>query len=266
MRRILTKKCQLGLFERPFARRRLIDTIRSEEHLELARKAVAQSQVLLKNKGGILPLADDASIYVVGRNADNTCNQAGALTIQWQGVPGADAIEGTSILEGMREVAPDAEITFSEDGSAPVGDSDVAVVVVGETPYAEGYGDVGGPNWPYGEPIQGTEDKSLRLQRGDEAVVEEVCSVAPRCVVLVVSGRPQIVTDQLGDIDGLVASWLPGSEGAGVADVLFGERGFTGRLSVSWPRRTRQEPINVGDDDYDPLFRYGHGLTTEATR
>ena len=83
--------------------------------------------------------------------------------------------------------------------------------------------------------------------------------------MLVVSGRPQIVTGQVPDIDALVASWLPGSQGEGVADVLFGERAFSGKLSVSWPRRTRQEPINIGDEDYDPLFRYGFGLTTERT-
>ena len=83
--------------------------------------------------------------------------------------------------------------------------------------------------------------------------------------MLVISGRPQIVTGQLPDIDALVASWLPGSEGAGVADVLFGERAFSGKLSFSWPRRSRQQPINLGDENYNPLFRYGFGLTTERT-
>ena len=266
--RILTKKFQLGLFEKPFARRGQMDSIGSDKHLELARKAAAQSQVLLKNEGDVLPLAGDANVYVAGRSADNIGMQAGGWTIQWQGVVGEESeeIAGTTILEGMREVAPDADITFSENASAPMTGSDVGVVVVGETPYSEGFGDVGGPTWPYGEPIQAEEEKSLRLQPGDRAVVDKVCSAVPECVVLVVSGRPQIVTGQLADIDGLVASWLPGSAGEGVADVLFGERAFSGKLSFSWPRRTRQEPINVGDADYDPLFRYGHGLTTEATR
>ena len=265
VRRILTKKFQLGLFEKPFARRGLIDSIRSDEHLELARRAAAKSQVLLKNRRQALPLEQDATVYVAGRSADNIGNQAGGWTIQWQGVPGADAIEGTSILEGMQQVAPEADITFSEDASAPMAGHDVGVVVVGETPYSEGFGDVGGPTWPDGAPIQEEEEKSLRLQPGDRAVVEEVCSTLPTCVVLVVSGRPQIVTGQLPEIDALVASWLPGSEGGGVADVLFGERAFSGKLSFSWPRRTRQQPINLGDENYNPLFRYGFGLTTERT-
>ncbi len=265
VRRILTKKFELGLFEKPFARRGQMDSIRSDKHLELARRAAAQSQVLLKNKGGVLPLEQDAKIYVAGRNANNIGNQAGGWTLQWQGVPGADVIPGNSILEGMQQVAPGADITFSEDASAPMAGNDVGVVVVGETPYAEGFGDVGGPNWPYGASIQAEENKSLKLQEGDRAVINDVCSALPKCVVLVVSGRPQIVTKQLPKMDALVASWLPGSQGEGVADVLFGERAFQGKLSVSWPRTTRQEPINVGDENYDPLFAYGFGLTTERT-
>ncbi len=95
-------------------------------------------------------------------------------------------------------------------------------------------------------------------------VIDEVCAAIETCVVLVVSGRPQVLTDQLDQIDALVASWLPGSEGAGVADVLFGERRFTGRLSMTWPRSEDQVPINVGDADYDPLFPYGFGLRTRG--
>jgi beta-glucosidase len=93
-----------------------------------------------------------------------------------------------------------------------------------------------------------------------------VCSVIETCIVLIVSGRPQLITDQLDEMDALVASWLPGSEGAGVADVLFGRRGFTGKLSVTWPRSEDQVPINVGDADYDPLFAYGFGLRTKPAR
>jgi beta-glucosidase len=266
VRRILTKKFQLGLFEQPFAPRELIADIGSDEHRAVARRAAAESQVLLKNSGGLLPLSRNAKVYVAGRNADDIGNQAGGWTLQWQGVNGADVIPGTSVLEGMRQVAPDAQITYSADGSAPAGDSDVGVVVVGETPYAEGYGDVGGPEWPFGTPQQREEEKSLELTAGDRAVVDRVCGAVEKCVVLVVSGRPQIVTPQLGEIDALVASWLPGSEGAGVADVLFGRRGFTGTLPVSWPRTAAQEPVNVGDRTYDPLFRYGFGLTTGRTR
>ena len=166
----------------------------------------------------------------------------------------------TTILEGIREVAP--HVTFSADGTAPANGASVGVVVVGETPYAEGFGDVGGPVCGWCTPPQ-QEPKSLTLQPADRAVVDRVCAAVPTCVVLIVSGRPQVVTDQLPSIDALVASWLPGSEGAGVADVLFGRRPFTGRLSVTWPATVAQVPINVGDRDYHPLYPYGWGLSTK---
>ncbi len=162
-------------------------------------------------------------------------------------------------------MAPGARVTYSADASAPTAGSDVGVVVVGETPYAEGYGDVGGPECGWCTLPQ-QEEKSLTLQPGDRAVVDKVCAAIATCVVLVVSGRPQVLTDQLGRIDALVASWLPGSEGAGVADVLFGRRPFTGRLSMTWPRSADQVPINVGDADYRPLYLYGWGPRTDAGR
>ncbi|HEX6337370.1 MAG TPA: glycoside hydrolase family 3 protein [Jiangellaceae bacterium] len=261
VRRILRAKYRLGLFEEPFASTDNLDQVGSPEHRAIAREAVAKSQVLLKNSGDALPLSKDANVYVAGRNADNIGNQAGGWTIEWQGASG-DIIPGTTILEGIREVAPEATVTFSEDASAPMNGADVGVVVVGETPYAEGYGDIGGPECGFCTPEQ-LEEKSLSLLPGDQEVVDEVCSAIETCVVLIVSGRPQVVTDQLDDMDALVASWLPGSEGAGVADVLFGERPFTGRLPMSWPRTEDQVPINVGDAEYDPLFPYGWGLSTE---
>jgi len=264
VRRILRTKFRLGLFEHPFASPSNVDTVGSARHRAVARQAAAQSQVLLKNSGRALPLRRDANIYVAGRNADNIGNQAGGWTIAWQGLSG-DTIEGTTILEGIREVAPRARVTYSPDGSAPTGDADVAVVVVGETPYAEGFGDVGGPECGFC-PAELQEEKSLSLQPGDRAVIEKVCDAIATCVVLVVSGRPQVLTDQLGRIDALVASWLPGSEGAGVADVLFGRRPFTGRLPMTWPRSADQVPINVGDADYRPLFPYGWGLRTRSGR
>jgi beta-glucosidase len=265
--RILRAKFELGLFEHPFATADNVDQLGSAEHRELARKAVAESQVLLKNDGNVLPLSDDGNVYVAGRNADDIGNQAGGWTIRWQGISG-DVIPGTTILEGIREVAQDATVTFSEDASAPMTGQDVGIVVVGETPYSEGFGDVGGPRWGF-DPEDGgvlREAKSLELQPGDQAVVDDVCSVIETCIVLIVSGRPQLIADQLDEMDALVASWLPGSEGAGVADALFGRRGFTGKLSVTWPRSEDQVPINVGDADYDPLFAYGFGLRTKPAR
>ena len=268
VRRILTRKFQLGLFEHPYADRTNLDQIGSAAHRDVARRAAAESQVLLKNAGGVLPLAGDAKVYVAGRNANNMGNQNGGWTLTWQGFSGNNSQPGTTILQGIREVAPDAQVTFSEDASAPMTGSDVGVVVVGETPYAEGFGDVGGPLWAYDPADNGQprEPKTMELKDGDRAVIDKVCSAVEKCVVLVVSGRPQVIGDQLGDIDALVASWLPGTEGAGVADVLFGKRPFTGQLSLTWPRSADQEPINVGDASYDPAFPFGWGLRTDSAR
>jgi beta-glucosidase len=139
------------------------------------------------------------------------------------------------------------------------------VVVVGETPYAEGYGDVGGPQWAFdpGDDNVPRPVKDMQLSAADKAAVDKVCAAAATCTVIVVSGRPLIVDPaQLGEIDALVAAWLPGSEGEGVADTLFGDAPYTGRLPVTWPRTIDQEPINVGDADYDPLYPFGYGLRT----
>lgn len=244
--RILTAKFELGLFENPYTDRRYADTIGSPAHRAVARRAVAESQVLLKNSGRALPLRRNEEIYVAGTNADDIGNQAGGWTVTWQGQSG-DIIPGTTILEGIRQNS--RNVTYSEDASAPMSGSDVGVVVIGETPYAEGVGDVGNGH-------------TLNLSDADKANIDKVCGAIETCVVLDVAGRPQIVTDRLPKMDAFVMSWLPGSEGAGVSDVLFGKRPFKGRLPVSWPRSEDQEPVNIGDRDYDPLFPYGYGLRT----
>jgi beta-glucosidase len=267
VRRILTKKFELGLFEKPYTDRTHLAQVGSPQHRALAREAVAKSQVLLKNAGGLLPLKKNAKVYVAGRNADDIGNQAGGWTLSWQGASGQHRIPGNTILDGIRQVAPGAQVTYSKDGSAPTTGSDVAVVVIGETPYSEGFGDVGGPQWGF-DPEDGgvlREPKSLDLQPGDKAVVDKVCGAIAKCAVLVVSGRPQVIpAGQLGKIDALVASWLPGSQGEGVADVLFGKRPFTGKLSHTWPRSADQEPINIGDRNYHPLYPFGWGLRTRT--
>ncbi|MFF5933448.1 glycoside hydrolase family 3 N-terminal domain-containing protein [Streptomyces sp. NPDC012508] len=245
--RILTQKFKLGLFEQPYADTSRLGEIGSAGHRAVAREAVAKSQVLLKNVGGVLPLKKSQKVYVAGSNADDIGNQAGGWTISWQGSSGRTT-PGTTILEGMRKAAPDAEIAYSKDASAATDGFDVGVVVVGETPYAEGFGDVGNGN-------------DLELTAADKAAVDKVCA-AMTCAVLVVSGRPQLIGDRLGAIDALVASWLPGTEGDGVADVLYGARPFTGQLPVTWPKSEAQLPVNVGDSAYDPQFPYGWGLTT----
>ncbi|MCX4697708.1 glycoside hydrolase family 3 N-terminal domain-containing protein [Streptomyces sp. NBC_01373] len=243
--RILTQKFRLGLFEKPYADTSGASEIGSAGHRAVAREAVAESQVLLKNAGGLLPLKTSQKVYVAGSNADDIGNQTGGWTVTWQGSSG-DITPGTTVLEGMRKAGGD--VTYSKDASAPLGGHDVGVVVVGETPYAEGVGDVGNGH-------------DLELSAADRAAVDKVCA-AMECAVLIVSGRPQLVGDRLGDVEALVASWLPGTEGDGVADVLYGRRPFTGQLPVTWPKSQAQLPINVGDAAYDPQYPYGWGLTT----
>ncbi|MGW2745837.1 glycoside hydrolase family 3 protein [Streptomyces sp. NPDC001450] len=243
--RILTQKFRLGLFEHPYADTSGAAAIGSPEHRSVARRAAAESQVLLKNTDGLLPLRKSEKVYVAGSDADDIGNQSGGWTLTWQGSSG-NITPGTSILQGMREAG--GNVTYSKDASAPTDGYDVGVVVVGETPYAEGVGDVGNGH-------------SLQLSAADRAAVDKVCA-AMRCAVLIVSGRPQLIGDRLDGIDALVASWLPGTEGEGVADVLYGRRPFTGQLPVTWPRSESQLPINVGDASYDPQFPYGWGLTT----
>ncbi|MFF2510806.1 glycoside hydrolase family 3 N-terminal domain-containing protein [Streptomyces sp. NPDC058086] len=243
--RILTQKFKLGLFEKPYADTSGAAAIGSAGHRAVAREAAAKSQVLLKNAAGVLPLKKSQKVYVAGSNADDLGNQTGGWTITWQGASGKHT-DGTTILQGMRNAGGD--VTYSKDASAPTSGYDVGVVVVGETPYAEGVGDVGNGN-------------DLALTPADQAAVDKVCA-AMKCAVLIVSGRPQLIGDRLGEIDALVASWLPGTEGDGVADVLYGKRAFTGQLPVTWPKSESQLPINVGDASYDPQFPYGWGLTT----
>ena len=263
--RILTKKFELGLFEHPYTDRTHLSAVGSSAHHALARQAAAESQVLLKNDRATLPI-HGRQIYVAGSNADNIGDQAGGWTLTWQG-GSTNKIPGTTILDGIRELAGANRVTYSQDASDPIGHSDIGVVVVGETPYAEGFGDVGGPQWAYdpGDNNVPRPPQTMKLSAGDSTAVDKVCAEAAKCVVVVVSGRPLILDPhQLSHIDALVAAWLPGSEGAGVADTLFGRRPYTGKLPVTWPRTLDQEPINVGDANYHPLYPYGYGLPTRS--
>jgi beta-glucosidase len=250
VRRILRQKFELGLFENRYTDRSRIAEIGSAAHRAVARQAVAESQTLLKNDGNLLPLPKNAKLYVAGSNADDIGNQAGGWTVTWQGASG-NITPGTTVLAGIREIAPQATITYSKDASADPTGNDFGVVVVGETPYAEGVGDVGN-NRP-----------DLSLSAADQAAIDKVCA-AMKCVVLIVAGRPQLLDPaKFANVPGVVMSWLPGTEGAGVAQPLFGDTGYTGRLPDSWPRTMAQEPINVGDAVYDPLYPYGWGLRTD---
>jgi beta-glucosidase len=263
--RILAAKFQLGLFEHPLTDRSNLDQVGSRAHHRLARVAAAQSQVLLRNKQRTLPLKPRKDVYVAGSNADSIGNQAGGWTLTWQG-GSTNVIPGTTILDGIKRAAH-GKVVYSETAESRVPRNSVGVVVVGETPYAEGFGDVGGPLWAY-DPGDGgvpRPEKTMQLSDADTKAVRKVCARTTSCTVLVVSGRPMVLPPRLlHQTDALVASWLPGSEGAGVADVLYGHRPFTGRLPVSWPRTVDQEPINVGDHGYDPLFPFEWGLRTRG--
>jgi beta-glucosidase len=245
-RRILTKKFELGLFEQPYADRSLTATIGSAGHRALAREAVRKSQVLLKNRNGVLPLArSGGKLFVAGKNADDLGNQSGGWTVSWQGASG-DTIPGTSILQGIRQAAgAGTAITHHRDGIGIDGSYRAAIAVLGETPYAEGEGDrPGGPG----------------LDAADLAVLTRLRAAGVPVIVVLVAGRPLDVSAQIGDWDALLAAWLPGSEGAGVADVLFGDHPPTGRLPMTWPSDDSQHPINNGDGR-SGLFAYGYGLT-----
>jgi beta-glucosidase len=253
VRRILRKKFELGLFENPYADRSNAKAIGGTAHRAVAQEAAAKSQTLLKNTGNLLPLAKNAKVYVAGSNADDIGNQSGGWSISWQGGSGP-ITTGTSILAGIKKVAPGATVTYSKDASADTAGSDVGVVVVGETPYAEGVGDIG----------NGRTD--LSLSAADKAAVDKVCA-AMKCAVLVVSGRPLVLDAASFDgVESVVAAWLPGTEGAGVAQPLFGAKPYTGRLPMTWARTTAQQPINVGDKVYDPQYAYGWGLRTDLGR
>ena len=242
--RILKIKFEMGLFKNPFTDRSLLNKVGSKEHRSIARNAVKQSLVMLKNNG-VLPISKDlGQIHVAGKNADDLGNQCGGWTISWQGESGP-LTKGTTIYEAIQVAASSfTNVTYSKDGSGAKG-ANVGIVVVGETPYSEMQGD----------------KESLYLDKKDLKAIENIQKAGVPVVVVIVSGRPLIIEDQVDKWDGLIAAWLPGSEGKGVTDVLFGDYNPTGRLSVSWPRGMDQIPINFGDKEYDPLFEYGFGLS-----
>ncbi|MDQ7803832.1 glycoside hydrolase family 3 N-terminal domain-containing protein [Amycolatopsis sp. A133] len=245
-RRILTKKFELGLFEHPYTDRSLQKDFGSAAHRAVARQAVRESQVLLKNDG-VLPLAKrDNKIFVAGKNANDLGNQAGGWTLTWQGQSGERVIPGTTILDGIKAGAGKGTVvTYDRAGGGIDSGYRVAIAVVGETPYAEGEGDRPG---------------GLGLDAEDLALLGKLKASGVPVVVVTVSGRPLDIAAQLPSVKGLVAAWLPGSEGAGVADVLYGDYNPTGKLSFTWPKSSAQEPINAGDGRQG-LFPYGYGLS-----
>ncbi len=249
--RILRVKLEMGLFDHPFADRSLLPQVGSAEHRAMARRAVRESLVLLKNNNHTLPLAKSAHrLVLAGPGADDIGRQCGGWTISWQGSPGKVIEGGTTILAALKQgVAPACEVTYSADGTGTK-DADAVVVVLAEDPYAEGKGD----------------RTDLNLKPGELAILRNAKTGGAPVVLVLLSGRPLILGEALELADAVVAAWLPGTEGSGVADVLLGDYAPTGKLSFSWPRSMDQIPINVGDAHYDPLFKFGYGLTFDGQK
>ena len=246
--RILRIKFAMGLEpgRAPMADRKLHSSFGSPEHRQVARECVRSSLVLLKNGRRVLPASKALNrIHVAGKSADDIGNQCGGWTISWQGKSGNNTTGGTTILKAIQEsVSRQTTVTFSKDGADAAG-ADLGIVVIGETPYAEMNGD----------------RKTLELADEDVAVVEKMKQAGMPLVVVLLSGRPLIIDKVIDKADAFVAAWLPGTEGRGVTDMLFGDFKPVGKLSFTWPRSMDQIPINIGDKNYDPLFKFGFGLS-----
>lgn len=234
VRRILTVKCEAGLFgwSRDDS---LMAQVGSAAHREVGRQAVRESLVLLQHENDVLPLTPGSNVWLQGSGANSLARQAGGWTIAWQG--NGDLTTGTTIQDAVETVA-----TIVPD----VADADVAIVVLSELPYAEWLGDVDTLD------VLGTADLSL---------LTEAKNAGKPVVAVILSGRPVLITDELENADAWIAAWLPGTEGNGIVDVLFGDYNFTGTLSHSWPATDDQANQNKGDPGFSPLFAYGHGLT-----
>nr|WP_246143274.1 exo 1,3/1,4-beta-D-glucan glucohydrolase [Colwellia echini] len=257
--RILRVKYRAGIFDKPSPANRQFsgktELIGNEKHREIARQAVRESLVLLKNDNQILPLSPKLNILLAGDAADNIGKQSGGWTITWQGTnnENADFPGGSSIYDGIAAQVKSAggHVELSEDGNYTK-KPDVAVVVYGEEPYAEGNGD----------------RENLLYQRGsktDLALLKKFKDQGIPVVSVFISGRPMWVNAEMNASDAFVAAWLPGSEGKAVADVLLTNKqgelqyDFTGKLSFSWPNSPDQV-VNRFDENYQPLLPYGFGL------
>ncbi|CAH1421932.1 unnamed protein product [Lactuca virosa] len=254
--RILRVKFTMGLFENPLADFSLVNEVGSQAHRDIAREAVRKSLVLLKNgkrtDEPMLPLPKMSSkVLVAGSHADNLGYQCGGWTIGWQGFSGNQNTTGTTILNGIKSaIDPTSDVTYNENPNTEFIKSNnfsYAIVIVGEHPYTEMFGD----------------SSNLTIADPGPSVITNVCSQI-KCVVVIISGRPVVIEPYMSAIDALVAAWLPGTEGQGVADVLFGDHEFTGKLPRTWFRTVDQLPMNIGDLHYDPLFPFGFGLTTKS--
>ena len=254
VRRILRQKYRLGLFEHPFPDADLIAEIGSPSHRDKAKQAVRESLVLLKNKNKALPIDKTAKkIVVVGEHANNAGLQSGGWTIAWQGVN--ESYKGaTTILDGVKAIAK-GEVIYDEYGEENHSDAAVIIVVVGETPYAEFFGDIG----------DGTGKYQLTLSEAHQKYITKYADKGPKVIVVLISGRPLVVTNQIEQSDAFIAAWLPGSEGSGIAEVLFGDFNFKGKLPHSWPNTVEDFEGKFGPNFWDasitPMFKFGYGLS-----
>jgi beta-glucosidase len=244
--RILRVKFAMGLMDKNRSQltdKALQSSFGSPEHRLVARDAVRQSLVILKNEKKTLPISKQVKrIHVGGKNADDIGNQCGGWTIDWQGKSGNITTGGTTVLAAIKgAVAKDAQVTFALDGSGATG-ADLGIVVIGEKPYAEMMGD----------------RKDLSLGKEDLDAVANMKKAGIPVVVVLISGRPMLINDVLQQADAFVAAWLPGTEGQGVTDILFGGHKPTGKLAFSWPRSADQ--MTVESRSKDPLFKLGYGL------
>lgn len=260
--RILRVKMRAGIFsaKRPLERLYAGDDTKLQ-HRALAREAVQKSMVLLKNNGQVLPLKRGEKVLVVGKSADSISNQTGGWSLTWQGTANtnSDFPNADSILTGIKEAAGEGNYVFSATGAGVnVADFKAVVAVIGETPYAEGIGDIA---------KTGTLEHARRYPEDLEAL-NNVTGKGVPVVTVLVTGRPVLVNKEINRSDAFVVAWLPGTEGKGIADVLFRNAAgtvnvpFTGKLSYSWPKSGCQTPLNKGDATYDPLFAYGFGLSS----
>ena len=243
--RILKIKYSMGLFEKPLKDYKKLKEVGSSRNRELAREGVNKSVVILQNNNDVLPISKNIkSILVAGKHGHDLGYQCGGWTISWQGGSGNITI-GTTILDGIRDnIESHSSVTFSENGDE-ANDHDIIIAVVGETPYAEMKGD----------------RESLELSNKDKILIEKLIKTGKPIVLILISGRPMIITPYLEYVDAVLAAWFPGTEGIGVADLLFGDVSPSAKLSFSWPKNMGQIPINYGDKTYDPLFPLGYGLT-----
>jgi beta-glucosidase len=256
VRRILRAKVLAGVFEASAPDPGGLAAVGSDAHRTIARQAVRESLVLLKNDGAVLPLSKSAHVHVAGRGASDLGVQAGGWTLGWQGGAGVDAAAlggGTTILDALRSAAGSSGlVTYSADGKGAAGAA-VGVVVLSENPYAEYYGDTPDPSFD--------NRSSPAIYDGTAAAtVANMAAAKIPLVLVLLTGRPVRIESLLPKFGAVVAAWLPGSEGAGVADVLYGDANFVGTLSKSWPRDTTILPIAHDQSGYDPLFAYGFGL------